>query len=190
MARIVFGWPLPILPVQILWNNFIEDTLPTISYAFEPAEKDVMKRKAEPKNISLLTKKIKMLIFFTGIIKQFIILFLFWIFWSVAGWELDYVRTLMFGAFALDTALVVFSFKNLNKNIWQINPFSNKWLNLSSLFAVVAFVSTIYVPFLRGLMKTVPLDLKGWLILIGVALTSVSLVELTKLFFNLKSKNN
>ncbi|MFO7807014.1 MAG: HAD-IC family P-type ATPase [Candidatus Moraniibacteriota bacterium] len=188
-ARIVFGWPLPILPVQILWNNFIEDTLPTISYAFEPAEKDVMKRKAEPKNISLLTKKIKTLIFFTGIIKQFIILFLFWLFWSVAGWDLDYVRTLMFGAFALDTAFVVFSFKNLHKNIWQINPFSNKWLNWSSLFAIIAFVSTIYVPFLQNLIKTVPLDLKGWLILAAVATTSVVLVELTKWIFIVKSQN-
>lgn len=70
MSKIIFSWPIPILPVQILWNNFIEDTLPDIAYAFEPKEEGVMKRKPTPLEAPLLTKEMKVLIFGTGLIDE------------------------------------------------------------------------------------------------------------------------
>ena len=186
VSKVFFAWPLPILPVQILWNNFIEDTFPTIAYAFEPAEKGTMRKKAESVKTNLLTKQMKILIFVTGTIKQFLILFLFWILWGKMNWNLEYVQTLIFGFFALDTAFVIYSFKNLNKNIWEVDLFNNKWLNGASVFAIVAFLATIYVPILQTLIKTVPIDLKGWLIIVGVIITNLSLVEITKYIFIVK----
>jgi Ca2+-transporting ATPase len=188
ISRVVFGWPLPILPVQILWNNFIEDTFPTIAYAFEPAEKGSMRKKAESIKTSLLTKKMKILIFAIGTIKQFLILFLFWVLWGKLNWELNYVQTLIFGFFALDTAFVIYSFKNLDKNIWEIDLFNNKWLNGASIFVILAFLATIYVPVLQTLIKTVPIDLKGWLIIFSVIATNLFLVEITKYIFVIKKK--
>lgn len=182
-ARVIFGWPLPILPAQILWNNFIEDTLPNLSYAFEPAEGDVMKRKPEPPHHSIFTKEMKTLIFITGLIDQFIALFFFWILWGYLGLGLDYVRTMVFGLISLDTAFVIFSYKNLRKNIWQINPFSNKFLNISSLLVFVFFALAVYLPFLQKVLHTVPLLLKDWLILIIFSLISAGLIEITKYYF-------
>jgi Ca2+-transporting ATPase len=176
------------LPVQILWNNFIEDTFPTIAYAFEPAEKGSMRKKAESIKTSLLTKKMKILIFAIGTIKQFLILFLFWVLWGKLNWELNYVQTLIFGFFALDTAFVIYSFKNLDKNIWEIDLFNNKWLNGASIFVILAFLATIYVPVLQTLIKTVPIDLKGWLIIFSVIATNLFLVEITKYIFVIKKK--
>lgn len=180
ISKLVFGWPLPILPVQILWNNFIEDTFPTIAYAFEPAEKGTMQKKAEDIKIGILTKEMKILIFLVGIIEQFIILFMFWLLWGKLGWDINYVRTLMFGFFALDTAFVVYSFKNLNRNIWEIDLLNNKWLNGASVFVILAFLSTIYVPFLQVLIKTTQIDLKGWLIMAGIIVANISMIETTK----------
>jgi Ca2+-transporting ATPase len=39
------GWPLPLLPLQILWLNIVTDTFPALSLAVEPGERDVMWRK-------------------------------------------------------------------------------------------------------------------------------------------------
>jgi len=183
MAKVVFGWPLPILPVQILWNNFIEDTFPTIAYAFEPTEKGIMNKKAEEVETGILTKEMKILIFFVGTIEQFIILFVFWLLWGKLGWDLAYVRTLMFGFFALDTAFVIYSFKDLQKNIWQIDLFNNKVLNGASVFVVLAFLATIYVPFLQVLIKTVPIERQGWGILVGIVVVNITLIEVTKYIF-------
>ena len=188
LSNIVLGWPLPILPVQILWNNIVEDTLPNIAYAFEPGEKDVMKRGPSPVKVPLLTKEMKMLIFGTGLIDQFLAFGLFWYLWRTLGLDLDYVRTMIFGAISLDTAFVVYSYKNLRKNIWQINLFSNKWLIASSLIVFIAYAAAIYAPLLQRVLHTVPIGLGSWLILIIMGLASVLLIEITKWHFIVKSK--
>jgi len=182
-AKIIFGWPLPILPVQILWNNFVEDTLPDIAYAFESKEKGIMKRKPAPAKAPLLTKEMKILIFGTGLIDQFLMLILFWYLWAHLGLNLDYVRTIIFGAICIDTAFVVYCYKNLRKNIWQINPFSNKWLVISSIVVFLTFALAVYLPPLQMLLHTVPLGIGSWLILIGVGILSMFLIEITKWYF-------
>ncbi|MCD6550309.1 HAD-IC family P-type ATPase [bacterium] len=183
LSKVVFGWPLPILPVQILWNNFVEDTLPEISYAFEPEEKDLMKKKPALFSGSLLTREMKVLIFGTGLIDEFITLTLFWWLGIKLGLDINYVRTIIFGAISMDTAFVVFCYKSLRKNIWQIDLFSNKWLVFSSLMVFLTFAFAVYFPPLQHILHTVPLGVYGWLIIIGVGLLSMFLVEITKWYF-------
>jgi len=182
-ATIFFGWPLPILPVQILWNNFVEDTLPNISYAFEPKEKGIMKRGPSFVKESLLNKEMKTLIFATGLIDEFILLGLFWFFWKKLNLDLDYVRTMIFGGMCIDTAFVIFCYKSLRKNIWNINPFSNKWLNVSSIMVFVTFAAAIYLPPLQKILYTVPLGWGSWIILLAIGITSMLLIEITKWYF-------
>ena len=182
-ATVIFGWPLPILPVQILWNNFIEDTLPDIAYAFEPGEKGIMQRKPYPSKRGILNKEMKVLIFGAGIVDQFITLFLFWLLWKYFALDINYVRTMIFGAVSLDTAFVVFSYKSFDKNIWQTKIFSNKWLNFSSLLCFVAFAAAVYFPPFQKILATVPIGIGSWVILFFVGLGSMFLVEVTKYFF-------
>jgi Ca2+-transporting ATPase len=51
-ASILFFWPVPLLPTQILWINLITDTLPAIALGVDPGDKDVMKRKPRNPNES------------------------------------------------------------------------------------------------------------------------------------------
>jgi Ca2+-transporting ATPase len=44
-ASILFFWPVPLLPTQILWINLVTDTLPAIALGIDPGDKDVMKAK-------------------------------------------------------------------------------------------------------------------------------------------------
>lgn len=181
-ACIIAGWPLPILAAQILWVNLIEDSLPAIALGFEKSEKGVMKRKPEKPQSSLLTKEIKALAFIIGIVTSFILLGLFiWLFKK----ELDLaeIRTIVFAALAIDTIFYVFSCKNLRKNIWQINLFSNPYLLLSWVFAVVMLMGAIYIPFLQILLKTVPLNLFDWGLVFTIGVINLFLIELTKFFF-------
>ena len=180
---LALGWPLPILWTQILWNNIVEDTFPAISYVFEPKEKEVMKRGPSSPQAPLLTKEMKVLIFGTGLIDEFLILLLFWILWAKLGFDLDYARTMVFGAICIDTAFVIYCYKNLRKNLWRINPFNNKFLPISSAIVFAAFAAAIYFPPLQTLLHTVSLGMGSWLILILVAIISMSLIEITKWYF-------
>jgi len=181
-ASIIAGWPLPILAAQILWVNLIEDSLPAIALGFEKSEKGVMKRKPEDPKAPLLTKEIRVLIFVIGIITSFILLGLFvWLFKK----ELDLaeIRTIVFAALAIDTIFYVFSCKNLRKNVWEINIFSNWFLILSWIFAVVMLIAAVYIPFLQVLLKTVPLNLVDWGFVFAIGIINLALIEITKLAF-------
>ncbi len=183
IATVILGWPLPILPVQILWNNFVEDTMPNIAYGFEPEEDDVMWRKPPPPKAPLLNRQMRVLIFGTGLVDQFFALVLFWYIWKNLGLDLSYARTMVFGAICIDTAFVIYCYKSLRKNIWKIHLFSNKWLNLSSLVVIVTFAMAIYLPPLQKVLHTVPLDALSWLVLVVIGVTSMFLIEVTKWIF-------
>ncbi|HOI60218.1 MAG TPA: HAD-IC family P-type ATPase [Candidatus Pacearchaeota archaeon] len=181
-STIIFGWPLPVLAVQILWNNLIEDTFPGMAFAFEPKEKNVMERKPAKKT-NLMTKEMKVLIFATGIIDEFLILLSFYFLYFVKGFELEYVRTVVFAMMSIDTVFTIFCYKNLRKNLWQINPFSNIYLNFACIFVIILCFAAIYLPILQTFLKTVSLDIFAWIIIILIAILSVVGIELTKYFF-------
>jgi len=186
-SSIVFGWPLPILAVQILWVNLIEDTFPGMAFAFEPKEKNVMERSPAKKN-NLMTKEMKTLIFATGIIDEFFILIAFYVLYFKQGLDLDYVRTMIFAMMSIDAIFVIFCYKNLRKNLWQINIFSNLYLNFACIFVFILCLSAIYLPFFQTILKTTFLDFYAWLIILLIGLLSVLFIEATKYFFIAKKK--
>ncbi len=187
-SSLIAGLPLPILWTQILWNNVVEDTLPNIAFAFESKEKDTMKRKPTSRKNSILTKEMKVLIFATGLIDQILALALFWILWGKLGLNLKYARTMTFGAICIDTAFVIYSYKNLKRNIWEIDLFDNRLLLLSSLLVLLFFAGAVYLSIFQNLLQTVPLGLRDWLILIVMAIVSTLLIEVTKWFFITKNR--
>ena len=181
-VSVIFGWPLPVTAVQILWVNLIEDGFPNIALTFEPKEKDVMERKPEGKATPLLTQEMKVIIFIVGIFTDLILLGLFLWLWK-GNTDIQYVRTMIFACVGIDSLFYIFSCKSLRRNIWQINPFSNKFLVGTVLFGFLMLVGGIYFPVFQTLLKTVPLGFQDWLILIGLGTIEVILLEAAKWYF-------
>lgn len=181
-VSIFFGMPLPILPGQILWVNLIEDSLPSLSLSFEPKEKDIMKRKPENPKSPLLTKEMRSLIFIIGIFTDLLLLGLF--LWLLKkGLPLQEIRTIIFAGLAIDSLFYVFSCKNLRKNIWQINIFSNKILLFSWVWGIIMLFAAIYLPPLQSLLKTYALSLFDWGLILGLGMLNLILIEGTKYYF-------
>lgn len=186
-ASIILGLPLPVSAIQILWVNLIEDGFPNLALAFEPKEKDVLLRKPEGRNIKLLTREMKVIIFIIGILTDFI---LFLIFWRLLGgnYDIQYVRTIIFAALGIDSLFYVFSCKSLRQNIWKINPFSNIFLVISTAFGFLMLLSAVYFAPFQTLLKTVPLGFKEWLIVAMLGIVNVLLIELVKYIFIVRKK--
>jgi len=186
-ASIVGGLPLPILPAQILWENLIEGSPQGIALAFEPKEKGVMERKPEDPRHPLLTQQMKVIIFGFGIITDFILLGLF--LWLLKqDFPIEKIRTIIFAALAIDTVFYAFSCKNLRKNIWQYNPFSNLYLIGCMVFSLFMLLMAVYLPIFQNLLKTVPLNSFDWLLLLGLGVINLILIEATKWYFITKKK--
>ncbi len=184
---LLLGFPLPILAVQILWINIVEDGLPDIALAFEKKEKDVMKNKPEGHKVPLLTSEMKIIIFVIGIVTDLILLGLFFWLYKSTG-NIVYARTMIFAALGVDSLFYVFSCKSLRRSIWHINPFSNLYLVTAVGFGFLMIISALYIPVLQKVLRTVPLGYKDWLILISLGIIELIAIEIGKWHFLVKQK--
>lgn len=186
-SSIFMGLPLPLTAAQILWVNLIEDGLPNIALAFEPKEGDIMNKKPERHDTPLLTKEMKTIIFIIGLITDFILLGLF-IWLLKINPDINYVKTIVFGALSIDSLFFVFSCKSLRNNLWHINPFSNKLLIVSVVVGIIMLVLGIYLPIFQLLLNTVPIGVQGWMLIFGIGVINVLLIEITKWYFIVKKE--
>lgn len=187
---VVFRLPLPLLPGQILWNNLIVDTPPAMALTVEKKEKDVMSRKPEKLDQPLLTKEMKVYIFIVGLLTDLILFGLF--LWLLRlGTELMLARSIIFAGLAIGSLFLVYACRDLRKNIWQYNPFSNFYLNLSVILGLLMLISALHLPFLQRLLKTVALGWREWFIIICIGLLNLFLIELAKmiLYFRRQVEN-
>ena len=53
---VLLGFPLPYLPIHILWMNLVTDGLPALALSVEKPDSDVMKRKPRDPKHSLINE--------------------------------------------------------------------------------------------------------------------------------------
>lgn len=181
-TAIILGLPLPLAPLQILWINIVEDAFPGMAFATEKPEEGVMTRSPAKKGSSLLTKEIKILIFFVSIITDILLLAIFFFLLS-ASFDFARIQTIVFVGLGITALLYAFSIRSLRRNIWEYNPFSNKYINLSVLFGFAMLFLAVYHPWLNAVLDTVPLELFDWILLFGLGIFNVALTELVKYKF-------
>ena len=181
-AALFMGLPLPLLAGQILWVNIIEDTLPAMALSYEKEGRDVLKQKARGHQDKILDNEMKFLIFIVGMLTNLILLGLF-IYLYKLGFDMKYIRTMIFVGLGIDTLFYVFSCKNLKKLIWQYNPFNNMFLNFSVIFGWLMFFIALYLPFFQKILRTVPLHWNDWIILISLGFINLILIEVGKFLF-------
>ncbi|MEK7831672.1 MAG: HAD-IC family P-type ATPase, partial [Acidobacteriota bacterium] len=66
-TAIAIGWPLPLLPLQILWINLVTDVFPALALAVEPPAPDVMQKRPRSSTESLLSRSLLILISWQGV---------------------------------------------------------------------------------------------------------------------------
>lgn len=163
---ILLGWPLPLVPVQILWINLITDGLPALALGFEPAEGDVMKRPARDPNESLFARGMIFNILWTGFMMAFIVLGLYW--WRGFGAEnLVEDRTLAFFVLAGLQLANVLSVRKERELVFGRGFWSNRHVLWAVVLGCAGQLAVTYVPFLQGVFKTKGLTLVDLALAIG-----------------------
>ncbi|OQX71569.1 hypothetical protein B6D52_01095 [Candidatus Parcubacteria bacterium 4484_255] len=187
-GALLFGFPLPVLAAQILWINITEDTLPAMALSYEKEKRGILQEKIKKSQSKILNKEIKFLIGVICVITDLILFGLFVYFYK-AGWDLNYIRTMVFAAIGFDSLFYIFSCKNLKKSIWKYNIFDNSFLLISVIFGFFMIALAVYNPFLQNILKLIPLDIYDWLALISIGLFNLLAIELGKVFFIYKKQN-
>jgi len=181
-TAVLFGFPLPVLAVQILWVNIIEEGMLNFGFAFEPAEKDVMRR--DPAGVetqSVLTKKIRNVILIAGTITG---IFSTLLYLGMLGLNIpiESIRTIIFIMLTLDALLFAVSLKRLSEPFWHGNFLNNKYLLGALGISTFLLALTLSLPALRALLSLVIVPWPAVLVLCGVGVFNILTIEGTKWF--------
>lgn len=162
----LFGLPLPLTAIQILWVNLITDGLPATALSVDPYSKEIMKRNPRPAKENILSKELSWDIAIFGVLMGIFSLILFWLYQG-SGSEIELMKaqTIVF------TSLVLFELVRVQiiRMDYKLKIFSNKWLIGAIVLSILLQLLIIYTP-AAAWFKIAPLSLIDWGIIILASL--------------------
>lgn len=186
-GSLLLGLPLPLNALQILWVNFFSDSVPALAFAFEDNYESNLQNTKGKKN-RLIDGQVLFMILALGISTSILLFGLYWYLLN-AGYQEGIVKSFIFASFAIYTLFLAWPLRSLKKNIFQYNPFSNKWIVIGIGFGIILTAAALYVPFLQNVLGTQPLGVPWLLLLLVWLIINITLVEITKWFFRRKQQS-
>lgn len=181
-GAIGLGLPLPILAVQILWLNIIEEGLLTFGFAFEPPEDGIMERSPRSGRVrNVVNKEMRTLIIAAGSATGMVV-FLLYLLLLHLSFPIEVIRTIVFTALSLDALFFAVSLKNFYTPLWRVKLFSNKYLLVALSISVVLLVASRTLPVFQELLQIAPFTKTSLLILGVIAVIDVLIIEFAKYF--------
>ncbi len=149
----VFGMPLPLLPLQILWLNLVTDVFPALALAMEPAEPDVMERPPADPSAAILSKRFASAVSVYALLMTLPTLAVF--VWALRDGDVRRAGTLAFLTLAAAQILHAFNARargRLRASTWA----SNRWMLGAVALCVVLAGVVIWIPPLDEVLALVP----------------------------------
>lgn len=181
----ILALPLPLVPIQILWVNLVTDGLPAMALGLDQPEENVMKRNPRHPKEGVFARGLGWKIISRGFLIGAATLLAFIIVYKQHPDQLIYAQTVAFATLVLAQLIHVFDCRS-ERSIFSRNPFGNKYLVWSVLSSLILMIIVIYYPPLQTVFHTVPIALRDWLLVIGMA--SIPTFLLAGTFLARKSK--
>lgn len=162
----LLGFPVPLLPIQILWVNLVTDGLPAIALGLEPPERDIMMRPPRSSKDNIFSDGLLKLILLRGTLLGISTLAVFASILHFTN-NIALARSGAFVTLVLAQLTHVFECKSEKKTILDIPVFNNMYIVFAVICSLLMMLSVIYVPFLRPVFKTEILTLNEWLLIAG-----------------------
>jgi len=174
----LFGLPLPMLPIQILWLNMLTDSLPGLALAGEPAEKDVMHKPPRNPQEGVFASGRGLYIARFGLFVGCVALFL-QAYASNSGmaWQ-----TMVFTFLVLNRMGVALAVRSDYFSLWQMGFFSNKAIIAAVALVFVLQMAAVYLPFFNYIFNTEPLSLAELGLVLLLSPVTLLAVEAEKLY--------
>lgn len=180
-SAMLINFPLPLLPLHILWVNLVTDSLPALALAAEQGEANIMSRPPRRKGENVLTGQIPLL-FVAGALNAVLSLWVFWWLTTHLGSDLALART---GAL---TTTIVFQFflalsTRMKSSVFGTSPFGNPWLLGAIGASLLLHLVLLYTP-MGVLFKVLPLPLEAWGLILASTTIGFVVFECCKIIRN------
>lgn len=188
ILSLLFGTPLPLLPIQLLWLNLVTNGIQDVALAFEPEEGQELDKPPRSPNEPIFNRLMIERIIINAIVMGSLA-FVVFTFQLAQGASDESARNITLLLMVLFENVHVLNSRSETCSIFQQNFFGNKILLFGMLGAQAIHVAAMYTPGIRDILQLEPVTLQQWSTLLCIALTLIILDESHKLIHNLREKN-
>ncbi len=185
---ILMGFPMVMLPTQLLLVNLVTDGLPAIALGMEPCDKDVMKKPPRKPDESFFSDGLMFKIIFRGIMIGLCTLACFTVLLG-EGVGIAAARTGALTTLIVSQLIHVFECKSETRGIFGINYFNNFKLILAVLVSLAVLAAAVYIPLVQVVFSTVALAKRPLLISLAFSV-AVPIISSIGMAFSHKDKEN
>lgn len=192
LASVVFFWPVPLLPTQILWINLITDTFPAIALGVDPGGKEIMKKPPRAPKESFFAGGAGFRAVLGGTLIGVLTLSAFFLGLNEHGYGpgskdiptgvLIYAETMAFVVLAVSQLFYSLAMRNAAQSIFQVGFFTNIYLTGAIILGMALQFAVISIPFLSDAFHVHMLSPRDWVIVVLLALVPLAVSELIKFF--------
>ena len=174
----LFGMPIPLLPIHILWINLVTDGLPGLAFSGEPAERGIMQRPPRPPGESIFAGGMWQHMLWVGLlIGGLSILSMVW----ALETGRDNWQTIVFTVLTFSQLMHAIVIRSETQSIFTLGLLSNLYLLGAVILTVILQLAVIYVPFLNPIFKTAPLSAEELLVCFTLPVFVFVAVEIEKI---------
>lgn len=182
IGAIILGFPIPLLAAQILWLNLVTDGFLDVALAMEPNNHKTLSKISSRKRRGILDSFMVGRMFIMGITMAIGTLILFSNYYEkdlVKAWTISLTTLAVFQWFN------AWNCRSTLRSIFNRNIFFNKYLLGATAVVAGLQVLALYNPYMRTILRTVPLSLKEWALIITVATSIILIEEVRKLIMRI-----
>ncbi len=168
---VVMGFPVPLLPIQLLWVNLVTDSMPAVALGVDPWDKDIMYSKADTRGMWLriglegcMIGALALVAFAVG--KAYYL-------------STDVGRTMCFCVLSISQLFHAFNMRSRHSLI-HINIFENIYLIGALLAGIAMQWCVVETDMLGGVFKTAVLSSGQWVIVMAMSFVPILICEIEK----------
>jgi len=187
-GAMLFGMPIPLRPVHLLWLNLVSDGAPALALGMEKGDKDIMSHPPRPPKEPVINRDMAIGIGVIALVDAIAILTVFTLGLQRYPGHLEAAQTLAFVTLCVSELVRAFTARSEYHSVFAIGIFSNRWMVWAVGASLLLVLMVVYVPFLQPFFDTVPLTLDDWLMMAPFFFASAIAMEAVKLYFRRRSR--
>lgn len=179
LSALILGWPFPFLPAQLLWLNLVTNGLQDVALAFEPGDRDVLKRAPRRREEGIISRLLWERTVIAGLVIAIGTLLMFWR-------ELQQDSSLAQAQTVALTTMVIFQMFHVgnarsdHRSAFTISPFSNPFLLIATGAAFIIHLLALHLGPSQFVLRVEPIPFDTWIRIIMTALSIIAAIEIHK----------
>lgn len=180
VLSIIFGLPIPLIAIQLLWLNLISNGIQGDALAFEKDIENVMGKKVKKKDEKIFNKLLINEIFLSSVVMAIVEFIVYVYLIKIKGIDIETTRALLLTLMVFMENIHILNCRSETISIFKIPFRNNKFLISSIVVTSLIQVAIVSIPSFSQFFKISTISIELVLILLLLTIPVVAVMEIFK----------